>query len=987
MKMFKKLLMILFIGAAIAGVIFLFPDLSGSADASTAPATNASGVVINEVMTSNKGIYPDNNGNSSDWVEFYNTTDNDISLNNCGLSDDEKKPNKWPFPSVTIKAHGYLVVFLSGNSNYDTEQDVIHSSVKLSSQGEKLIISNIAGNTLDSVDIPQLPDNVSYGLAGGEWQQMSNITPGFENSEAGYEAFRATMTVPDSPIIINEVMPSNYMTIADSNGAYTDWVEIINKSGEDINLNGYGLSDDANDPLKWRFPDITLKAGEPLLIFCSGIKAPYSADAPLYADFKLTSAGSTVVLSDMRGRLMDSIAVGDVPADWSYARSFKGGAPAGEWAQGCQPTPGYTNTDAGFADFMSNNQLALGDIIISEVLTSNNATKFGDAQISSDFIEIENRGAGAVNLQGYGLTDNASNPAKFRFPDTTLQPGTQIKVLAAGADVAVGQELCAPFKLSRLGTTVALFDAQDQLIDRYFIGTLPQNVSIGREAGQTALAYYPTPTPGAANTGGKAGFVGDVQFDQSPGKYDGAIQLSLASTEGADIYYTTDGSTPSQNSSKYAGPIPIAQTTPIRAMAFKEGYIEGGVATGTYFINTPHTLPVVSIVTDEHLLFDPTSGIYMPGPNAVKDSNGFYSNANFQSDKEVLASFEVYDESGQRVFQQDIGLAMTGGLTLSLRDQKSFAIYARSQYGNSTMAYPFFQNRDFTEYKSLILRTGGREGQMVTKLNTYVALGLVDGQMNVLTQAAKPYVLYIDGEYWGVYYMMEKRNKYMVAQHEGVTDKNAIDAINLAKGFTQVNNGSSEGYKEIYNYISSHDLSAKENYNWVAARLDTDSFMDFIINEIYIANNDVGNVQFYQIPPDGKWKQIYQDLDISFYSTSTMVAKRLDPKTPGSDIFVALLKYKPWKDAFIERFAWALKNVYNTDRVTAAIDEAANLYRGEVAAEYERWSGERPTLDKWEAGVNDLKSFAAIRGRDVVDDLKQLGLTQEQILMLDDAVK
>jgi hypothetical protein len=987
MKTFKKILMILFIGAVLAGVIFFLPDLNGSADTSTAPASEVSGVIINEVMTSNKGIYPDDNGNSSDWVEFYNTTDNDISLNNCGLSDDETKPNKWPFPNVTIKARGYLVVFLSGNSRYNPEKGVIHSSVKLSSQGEKLIMSNVAGKPLDSVDIPQMPDNVSYGLVNGEWQQMSYITPGFENSDAGHEAFRATMTVPDSPVIINEVMPSNYMTIADSNGAYTDWVEIINKGGEDVNLYGYGLSDDANDPLKWRFPDITLKAGQPLLVFCSGIKAPYGGEGPLYADFRLSSAGSTVVLSDVQGRLMDSIAVGDVPADWSYARGIKDGAPSGEWVQGCQPTPGYPNTETGFAEFLDNNQLALGDIIISEVLTSNNSIKFGDAQISSDFIEIENRGASAVSLKGYGLTDNASNPAKFRFPDTTLQPGAQVKVLAAGVDVTVGQELCAPFKLSRLGTTVALFNAQDQLIDRCFIGTLPQNVSIGREAGQTAFVYYQTPTPGAANTGGKAGFVSDVQFDQQPGKYDGAIQLSLFSAEGAEIYYTTDGSTPSQSSNKYSGPLTIDKTTPIRAKAFREGYIESPVATGTYFIGAAHTLPVVSIVTDEHLLFDPTNGIYMPGPNATKDSNGLYTNANFQSDTEVPASFEVYDESGQRVFQQDIGLTMTGGLTLSLREQRSFAIYARSQYGNGTMAYPFFQNRDFTEYKSLILRTGGREGQMVTKLNTYVALGLVDGQMNVLTQAAKPYVLYIDGKYWGVYYMMEKRNKYMVAQHEGVTDKSVIDAINLAKGFTQVNNGSSEGYKEIYNYISTHDMSAKENYDWVAARLDTDSFMDFIINEIYIANNDVGNVQFYQIPPDGKWKQIYQDLDISFYSFDT-VAKRMDPKTTGSDIFNALLKYTPWKDAFIERFAWALKEIYNTERVTAMIDEAANLLRGEVAAEYQRWSDERPTPDKWEADVNAMKNFAAKRGKAVVNDLKNnLSLTPEQIQMLENAVE
>ena len=113
----------------------------------------------------------------------------------------------------------------------------------------------------------------------------------------------------------------------------------------------------------------------------------------------------------------------------------------------------------------------------------------------------------------------------------------------------------------------------------------------------------------------------------------------------------------------------------------------------------------------------------------------------------------------------------------------------------------------------------------------------------------------------------------------------------------------------------------------------------------------------------------------------------MDPATAGSDIFNALLKNEGWKNRFIERFAWALKNIYNAERVTAAIDEAAALVRGEVEAEYERWSNERPTLSDWEAGVTGLKYFAKNRPAAVVSSLKQhFSLTQEQIDMLDAAV-
>lgn len=983
----KKLIPILFVIAVIVGLIILWPYVSSSQQAAVPSGTAAqSGVVISEIMTSNKGIFTDDKGNSSDWVELYNETDQAIDLSQFGLSDDAMDGVKWAFPRVTLQPHGYVVVYLTGDSKSDIEHGILHCSFRLSAQGETLILTNSSGQAVDTVEVPALDANVSYGRMDGQWQTLPAISPGFENSDAGIAAYQATRTVQDSPLRINEVMASNAMTIRNPAGDFSDWVEITNISGADYDLSGGGLSNDPTDSLKWVFPAGTvIKPGETRLIYCSGVSS--TEGGVLEADFRLSSYSVTVTLSDASGRLLDSVTCSDMDSDWSYARGLSSGVPTDDWAATSQPTPGYANNADGFNAFMQANPMETGDVVISEVLCSNNQTKFGDAQLSSDYIEIENRGAQAVNLAGYGLTDSASNPAKYRFPDVTLQPGERVVVLAAGTETAATdtQSLVAPFKLSRLGTTVALFDANDTLLDRYFIGAVPQNISVGRSDNGTAVAYFETPTPGAANGEGKAGIATPVQFSEAPGKYDGAVQLTLTASEGCDIYYTTDGGTPSESSQKYTGPITVSQTTSVRARAFRSDYIASAASTSTYFIGAGHTLPLISITTDNANLFDPTTGIYVLGPNPGS-AEAYYPTANFRSDTEVPASFAMYDENGQQVFQQDIGLAMTGGLSLSLREQKSFAIYARSQYGESTMAYPFFENRDFTEYKSLILRMGGRDTSK-TKLNTYVSLGLVDGQMNVETQAAKPCVVYINGEYWGLYYLMEKRNKYMVAQHEGIADKSVIDAINLAKGNGGVvNNGSNEGYLEIYNYMNSHDMSVKENYDWVAARLDTDSFMDLMINEIYIANNDPGNMQFYQIPPDGKWRQIYQDLDNAFYSFDTLALRR-DPATTASDVFNGLLKYQPWRDAFIERFAWTMENIYNPDRVIAMIDEAADAIRGEIAADHERWS-ELPTLEEWESGVQRMRDFANMRGGAMVNYLTNgFSLTQEQIDMLNAAVQ
>ena len=521
---------------------------------------------------------------------------------------------------------------------------------------------------------------------------------------------------------------------------------------------------------------------------------------------------------------------------------------------------------------------------------------------------------------------------------------------------------------------------------------MPIGTSLGRVQTDALMYYFEDPTPDAQNTSPSAGVCAMPTPDTAPGSYDGAQQVTLTcSTEGANIYYTLDGTEPTQSSKQYTGAISIGETGMIRARAFRDGYIDSTVKTVTYFIGETHSLPIVSLVTDPDLLFDPETGIYVLGPDPVliKDSTMHYEEANYLErgkESERPASFEVFDESGARVFNQDVAIRIQGGFS---RDnaQKSFSIMARSQYGPGTMAYPFFDNRPFTEYESIILRQGGQD-QPIAKIKEAVALSLVEGQgFNFITQALKPYVVYINGEYWGAYFMMEKRSEAFIAQHEGAEDP---DNMNIMKASTIVVQGSSDSYLDLYDYVNSHDMSVKENYDYLAARLDTDSFMDEMICEIWVANSDYANMEYYQILPDGKWKQVYYDFCWTFGSSAypngshPTLEKRMPEKTAGSSMFKALLKYKPWRDAFIERFAWALKEVYNPDRVNAMIDKYADLVRDEIAAEREKFGG---TVAGWEASVESMKTFTNHRGAVVVDHLKTyFSLSQDQIDMLNDAI-
>jgi hypothetical protein len=286
-----------------------------------------------------------------------------------------------------------------------------------------------------------------------------------------------------------------------------------------------------------------------------------------------------------------------------------------------------------------------------------------------------------------------------------------------------------------------------------------------------------------------------------------------------------------------------------------------------------------------------------------------------------------------------------------------------------------------------VLRQGGQD-QTIGKIKELVTLSLVEDKgFNFLQQAWKPYVLYLNGEYWGVYFMMEKRNENFIAQHENIEDP---DSMNIMWSTARVIQGDGDGYKGLMTFIESHDMSVQENYEQVAAQVDTDSFMDLMINQIWVANSDYANIEYYQQLPGGKWKQIYYDFCWTFGSSEfpdgnhPTLAKRMDSTKAGSTLFNGLLKYKPWRDKFIERFAWALEEIYQPDHVIEVIDKIAEMVRSEMPAEREKFGG---SMKGWENTLESMKNFARKRGANVVQQLKgTFSLSEEQNKKLDNAI-
>ncbi|MBS4014314.1 MAG: CotH kinase family protein [Bacteroidetes bacterium] len=145
-------------------------------------------------------------------------------------------------------------------------------------------------------------------------------------------------------IAINEVMSSNALTIADEDGDFEDWIELYNYGAVSVSLLGYGLSDNYGSPFKWVFPNVTIEAGEYMIIWTSG-KNRIIPGFPLHTNFSISAAGEEIIITEPGGELVDEMLPIIIPTDYSYGKYPNG---TGNWKYFTSPTPGSENIGPGY---------------------------------------------------------------------------------------------------------------------------------------------------------------------------------------------------------------------------------------------------------------------------------------------------------------------------------------------------------------------------------------------------------------------------------------------------------------------------------------------------------------------------------------------------------------------------------------------------------------------------------------------------------------
>lgn len=549
------------------------------------------------------------------------------------------------------------------------------------------------------------------------------------------------------------------------------------------------------------------------------------------------------------------------------------------------------NSNRFSSEWLEGRHLLAAQPIINEFLASNGGTLLDGNGATSDWIELYNAGDQTIDLQGWYLTDDATELDKWTFPNLSqsqLSPGEYLVVFASGNGAPdASNNLHTTFSLSAGGEYVALVDPTLTVVSQF--GPAGVNypaqyadISYGIDSGGTS-GYFLTPTPGQSNGTAVAGFVEDTSFSVDRGYYESAFAVTIASsTPGATLVYTTNGSAPtlSNGTLVFAGAstspsvdIMVDTTTTLRAAAFKTGLQPTNVDTQTYIfpedvIHQPSNplgfpsswggAPAVDyemdpeIVNDAAYMQELLEGLReLPALSLVSSVNdifgpgGIYSNT-LNENLEVPTSAEWILPDGSTGFQIDAGLKLQGGASRNPNNspKHSLSLRFRDEYGAGRLNYDLFDDSPVTSFNSLQLRAmynnswihwdaGQQQRGLLIRdqfiRDSLLAMGQDDAGRGTYAH------LYINGLYWGVYNVHERAESSHYAAYNG-GDPGDYDALN---GGTAID-GTLASYNAMRNTVVSR--------NWAAVQqvLDIDNYIDWTIVQAYGGNADI---KF-----DGNWR-------------------------------------------------------------------------------------------------------------------------------------
>ena len=621
--------------------------------------------------------------------------------------------------------------------------------------------------------------------------------------------------------------------------------------------------------------------------------------------------------------------------------------------------------------------LSYGQIIINEYSATNYDNYIDTYNNYEDWIELYNTGNTAIDLNGYYLSDKDNNPTKWQFTSIWIQPNDFLIIYCSKRDqIFAGNNVHTNFKLTQTkgNEYVVLSDPSGNILESILIEPTQTNHSTGRETnGAANWKIFTNPSPGNNNGGGIDGYEPTPIFDLQAGNYNNSINVNLScANPNATIYYTTNGDFPDNTSTQYTGPININNTQVIKAISYgvNPNILPSFIETNTYFINESHTVNIVSISGNQ--------------VDNLLNGTGWL---------EPQGSFELFD-SAFNFIDEGEGEFNKHGNDSWAYDQRGFDYITRDQFGyNHAIQNQIFRITERDKFQRLILKAGANDNYPFS----YGGSGahIRDAYCQSLSQVAdlrmdersfESCVLYLNGQYWGLYELREKIDDPDFTDYNYDQDEDDLDWIKTWGG-TWIEYGDDTDWIAIRDFITSNNMSITANYNYAKSQYNVGSLIDYFILNAYVINADWlnWNTQWWRgRNPNGdkkKWRYGLWDQDNIFdhgtnytgVPTQNVNADPCDPSTLGNPggqghvpILNALFQSESFFDDYINRWADLANTHFSCDFLIQHLDSLINIIEPEMNGQINRWGGNYNT---WQNNVQDIRDFILTRCQIINDGI------------------
>ena len=642
------------------------------------------------------------------------------------------------------------------------------------------------------------------------------------------------------------------------------------------------------------------------------------------------------------------------------------------------------------------------EIFLNEIVSNSDGFYPDEDGDHSDWVEIYNPSAQPVQLGGFYLTDDFEDLDKWMFPDEVLNPFEYMVVFCSDKNRNT-EPFHTNFKLKSSGEPLILSNALGEIIDELTPTAMAEGFALAKVCSENCyFELLNFQTPGEDNHAYSL-----ITFSMPSGVYEEDIEISLSNPLNHEIRYTLDGSTPQHGSPLYEESLvlydassseveististspywsqptgEILQINTLRARSFVAGIPSSQVFSRTYAVGQSSAelfeqYPVFSFQSDADSLFNPEYGIHVPGIN-FDPGDVVWSGNYFQRGPAWERNVHIeYFENAYPQWAQNVGIRIHGGKTRN-GPQKSFRLYARNALGAGEFNHQFFDTKEKTVFDKLLLRCHfGCWNKTVIKDETTAYVGK---DLDYDTQHSRPCVVFINGEYWGLFSIRDFYDAQYIEEEYGF-DKDSVSILNHGSGIISptdsewsIYEGSNDHYVALMDFMENADMTSADNYEYIATQVDISSMIDYYSTQVYFAQKDwpAGNHKVWRGDGDSKWRWLLFDTDSGWgylgATNNTMVRATTTTSNDYSNppwatfLFRKFLESPEFVEAFKYRYACLIKNEFADENVAQAVDRFVDLYTPGMPRNIARWHHVNSMSDWMSRIDNKLYGFSASR--------------------------